>query len=328
MADLSPKKTKGRRLTRIHLETEGFTLSKTKQGVSEDLRTLILDLRRHHSFREVSRMTGVPIGTVKTISSRSGVFRDNEAHRAMFSLPPIQLIAGTSPAVQELPPQRGVTGDRDVDALLWLREVIGTGHPLHIATAMEAAKHITTPFKELELRYRHWLHIKHPNNMFAALSSFDLGNLESLAQSSVEKLARQTEARGRFGDRIFSLTDAEVFCVSTLDGLEPVEISSFDSTEVAGRFKARPDLMPNTLWDCLYELDYWRQLYWLRNSINRDSSQLVHEASARDWFVFELLAEIRPRAKEEARAVLRYLVNGDRSDSRQDMEKIMDNLIT
>lgn len=298
-----------------------------KQGVSEDQLTRILDLRRRHSFREVSQITGIPLGTVKTIVSRSGAFRDNEAHRALFCLPPIQVSPGTSPAVQELPPQRGVTGDRDVDALLWLREVIDTGHPLHIATAMEAAKHITTPFKELELRYRHWLHIKHPNNMFATLSSFDLGNLESLAESSVEKLARQTEARARFGDRMFSLTDAEVFCVSTLEGLEPVEISSFDSTEVAGRFKARPDLMPNTLSDCLYELDYWCQLYWLRNSIDRDSSQLVHEASARDWFVFDLLTQIRPRSKEEAKAVLRYMITGNRGDSRKDMERVMDNLL-
>lgn len=302
-------------------------MSKTKQGVSEDQRTLILDLRRHHSFREVSRMTGVPIGTVKTISSRSGAFRDNEAHRTMFSLPPIQLNAGTSPAVQELPPQRGVTGDRDVDALLWLRDVIGTGHPLHIATAMEAAKHIKTPFKELELRYRSWLQINHPSNMFAALSSFDLGNLESLAESSVEKLARRTEARARFGDRIFSLTDAEVFCVSALEGLEIVETGGFDNAEVSDRFKARAELMPNTLSDCLYELDYWRQLYWLRHSVDHDSSDAAPEASARDWFVFEMLAEIRPRSKEEAKAVLRYLINSNRSDSCKDMERVMENLI-
>lgn len=297
-----------------------------KQGVSEDQRTRILDLRRRHSFREVSQITGIPVGTVKTIASRSGAFRDNEAHRALFSLPPMQVSAGTSPAVQSLPEQRAVTGDRDVDALLWLREVIGTGHPGHIASAMEAAKRIRTPFKDLEVRYRAWLQVAQPNNLFAALSSFDVGNLESLATKSVEKLRRQTEARARFGDQIFSLTDAEVFCVSALDGLEATSAGDLDSAEVAVRFKARPELMPNTLSDCLYELDYWRQLYWLRDSIDRHGG-LVPEGSARDWFVFEMLAEIRPRTKEEAKAVLRYMVTGDHCDSRKDMEKVMDNLL-
>lgn len=302
-------------------------MSKTKQRVSEDQRTLILDLRRHHSFREVSCMTGVPIGTVKTISSRSGAFRDNEAHRTMFSLPPIKLNAGTSPAVQSLPKQQAVTGERDVDALLWLRDLISTGQPAPIEAAMEAAKRIKTPFKELELRYRSWLQITHPNNMFAALSSFDLSDLQSLAKSSAQKLALQTEARSRFGDRIFSLTDAEVFCVSALEGLEIVGTGGFDNAEVSDRFKARAELMPNTLSDCLYELDYWRQLYWLRHSVDRDSSDAAPEASARDWFVFEMLAEIRPRSKEEAKAVLRYLINSDRRDSCKDMERVMENLI-
>lgn len=298
-----------------------------KQGVSEDQRTRILDLRRRHSFREVSQITGIPLGTVKTIVSRSGAFRDNEAHRALFCLPPMQVSAGTSPAVQELPPQQGVTGDRDLDALLWLREVIGTGHPGHIEAAMEAAKRIKTPFKQLEERYRDWLHVKHPNNMFAALSSFDLGNLESLAKSSVEKLRRQTEARSRFGDRIFSLTDAELFCASVLDGLKPVDGWDLGKSEVAARFKARPELMPNTLSDCIYELEYWSALYWLRNACERYAGDPAPEASARDWFVFELLAQIRPRHKDEAKSVIRYLHVSGRADHRKDFEGILDNLI-
>ncbi|MEA9997206.1 MULTISPECIES: hypothetical protein [unclassified Pseudomonas] len=302
-------------------------MNNLKQGVSDQQRQQVIDLRRRHSFTVVAELTGLAIGTVKTIASRSGAFRDNEAHRALFCLPPMQVSAGTSPAVQELPPQQSITGDRDVDALLWLREVIGTGHPGHIEAAMDAATRIKTPFKQLEERYRDWLRVAHPNSLFAALSSFDLGNLEALATKSVEKLRRQAEARARFGDQIFSLTDAEVFCVSALDGLEPVDIGSFDNAEVAARFKLRPDLMPNTLSDCLSELAYWRDLYWLRHSVDRDGGDSVHEASARDWFVFEMLAEIRPRTKEEAKAVLRYMIKGDRGDSRKDLERVMDNLI-
>lgn len=298
-----------------------------KQGVSDYQRSRIIELRRRHSFREVAQMTGVPIGTVKTIVSRSGAFRDNPVQRALFTLPPMQITAGTSPAVQELPKQQAVTGDRDVDALLWLREVVSTGHPAQIDAAMEAAKRIKTPFKELELRYRSWLQAKHPNNMFAALSSFDLGNLEGLAKSSVKKLARQTEARARFGDRIFSLTDAELFCESALDGLEPWDGFDLNKAEVAARFRARPEQMPNTLSDCIHELQYWNDLYWLRNACERYAGDPAPEASARDWFVFELLAEIRPRHKDEAKAVIRYLNISGRADHRQDCDRIIDNLI-
>lgn len=298
-----------------------------KQGVSEDQRTRILDLRRRHSFREVSQITGIPLGTVKTIISRSGAFRDNEAHRVLFCLPPMQVSARTSPALQELPPQQGVTGDRDVDALLWLREVIGTGHPGHIEAAMEAAKRIKTPFKQIEERYRQWIQVKHPASLFMALSSFDLGNLESLAKSSVERLKVQTEARSRFGDRIFSLTDAEVFCETALYGLEPVGDWDLDKAEVADRFKARPEVMPNTLSDCVHELDYWHALYCLRNACERHCGDPIREASARDWFVFDLLAEIRPRHRDEAKAVIRYMARSGRADHRQDCDRIIDNLI-
>ena len=117
-----------------------------KPGVSPDTRRQVLELRRRHSLREVAERTGLPLGTVKTLCSRSGAFRDNEAHRALFSLPPIQPSKQTLPAVPELPPQRTVTGNKEVDAVLWLREVIGTGQAALIEKAMQLSLiHISEP---------------------------------------------------------------------------------------------------------------------------------------------------------------------------------------
>jgi len=99
----------------------------------------------------------------------------------------------------------------------------------------------------------------------------------------------------------------------------------FDKAEVAERFKAHPDLLPHTLADCLYELDYWHELYWLRQA-SGDCGDGAPEASARDWFMFGLLAEIRPRDKAEALAVFRYLVASDRDDM-PEAEAILRNLI-
>ncbi|MDH1448283.1 hypothetical protein [Aeromonas caviae] len=84
----------------------------------------MFELRRQHSMREVAEIAGLPLGTVKAIISRSGLFADNPRHRAMFTLPPRPSSRETLPTVPELPPQRVVTGDKEIDALLWLRQVI------------------------------------------------------------------------------------------------------------------------------------------------------------------------------------------------------------
>ena len=98
----------------------------------------------------------------------------------------------------------------------------------------------------------------------------------------------------------------------------------FDAQEVAARFKARPELLPNTLIDCLHELAYWSALYWLRNSMG--SCDNAPQAHAREGFVFGYLACIRARTKDEAVSVFRYLAAGDRMDDKE-TEAILLNLI-
>jgi hypothetical protein len=296
--------------------------------ITEDQTRQVLDLRRSHSLREVAIITGLPLGTVKTIISRSGAFRDNEAHRALFTLPPIKASAETLPRVPELPPQQRVTGDKEVDAVLWLRSIIKTGNAAHIETALEAAKRIKTPLDDLEKRYTRLLSDADPGNWTAVFKTIGFANLEGLARSAIADHHTRVEGRARFGDRAMYETDAEVFCAEVLDGAKAGQRGSIDEADIAARFKARPDLMPHTLADCLYELDYWHELYRLRSafcdsSIDAEGSQ---EACAREHFVFGLLAEIRPRHRDEAKAVLRYLIAGDRRDM-ADAEGILENLI-
>ena len=64
----------------------------------------------------------------------------------------------------------------------------------------------------------------------------------------------------------------------------------------------------------------------LRNAVNRDASEPVPEASARDSFVFGLLAEIRPRGRDEAMAIFHYMSDGNRM-SMTETESILANLI-
>ncbi|MFG0394303.1 hypothetical protein ACF8LH_10835 [Pseudomonas sp. zbq_4] len=300
---------------------------KAKQRVSDDQRRLVLDLRRRHSLREVAEITGLPLGTVKTLVSRSGAFRDNEQHRVLFALPPISASTETLPSVPELPPQEVVTGDKEVDAVLWLRSIISTGQAVLIDRAMEGAKKIRTPLDALEKRYRDHLVATNPGHLFAAMSSFGFADLDALATRAIEQHRLRLEGTARFGDALLADTEAESFCIEVLRGLERSDpLLDFDKAEVADRFNAHPELLPHTLADCLYELGYWDQLYRLRNTVDRDASDGPAEATAREWFVFGLLAQIRPRDKAEALAVFRYLIASQRDDMAES-EAILCNLI-
>ncbi|WP_411959273.1 hypothetical protein ACK56M_04910 [Pseudomonas sp. s4] len=300
---------------------------KMRHRVSDEQRQQVLDLRRRHSLREVAEITGLPLGTVKTLVSRSGAFRDNEQHRAMFTLPPISTSTETLPSVPELPPQEVVTGDKEVDAVLWLRSIISTGQAALIDRAMEGARKIRTPLDVLEKRYRDHLVATNPGHLFAAMSSFGFADLDALATRAIEQHRLRLEGNARFGDALLDDTVAETFCIEALSGLEQSgPLLDFDKAQVADRFNAHPELLPHTLADCLYELDYWDQLYRLRNAVDQDASDGPPEATARDWFVFALLAQIRPRDKAEALAVFRYLIDSERDDMTES-EAILCNLI-
>lgn len=253
-------------------------------------------------------------------------FVGNAFHRAMFTLPPIPASSGTALAVPSLPEKKVVTGDNEVDAVLWLREVIGTGQAVLIAKAMEAADLVKTPMAVLEKRYRDHLTGTDPGNMFAAMASFSFGDLDELARRSIEKLANQHEGKARFGDQLFKDTPAEKFSIKALKGLKRSKGTlAFDGLEVAARFSAAPELLPHTLADCLHELAYWHDLYRLRHAVAGigDASEQAH---ARDWFVFGLLASIPPRSREEASAALEYLIGSDRMDM-EERDGILRNLV-
>jgi hypothetical protein len=235
------------------------------------------------------------------------MLKDNEIHRVIFTLPPIGLSAETLPGVQALPSQQRVTGDKEVDAIIWLREVVKTGQPGLIAAALEAAKKIKTPMKDLEKRYSNFLHNANPGNFFATFGAIGFGDLERLAATSIEKHQLKVEAQARFpGETIWSDTPAEQFCERALKRCKGFkDYINNDKLEVAKRFHKYADHMPHTLADCLHELTFWQDLSKLR-SASGEWGDGQHEAIAREWFVEELLAVIPPRDANEAEQVLDY----------------------
>lgn len=240
--------------------------------------------------------------------------QENPVHRALFSLPPIKLSDNTAVAVPEMPAQKTVTGDVEIDAVLWLHEVISTGQADLIAKAREAAKRIKTPLKELEKRYTAMVARANPGNLFAVLSTFQFADLDGLADTAVTRAARQHEARARFGATIFEDTPAEQFCIDALRRVRKDKSSwGLDVSQVDKRFDTRLDQRPSSLTDCIAELVYWTELYWLRNSFGNcgDTSDQVN---ARQDYVFRLMSRIPPRSVDEAVDVFLYLQSNDGMD--------------
>jgi len=250
---------------------------------------------------------------------------DNLVHRALFSLPPIKASESIELAAPGMPPQKVVTGDVEVDAVLWLREVIGTGQADLIAKAQSAAARIKTPLKDLEKRYRDYLARAHPGNLMAALASFDFANLDGLAVSSIERANRRRDAHARFGDAIFSDTPAEEFCDETLLALAGAG-GEIDAEDADMMFDAHHEQRPGTLIDCVLELDFWNELYWLRNAVDSNFADFSPQVYARQDYVFRMLSRIPRRSAEEAAEVYRYLASNDGMD-REHTGAIVLNLI-
>lgn len=251
--------------------------------------------------------------------------KNNEKLRALLALPPILPSASTALVVPQMPPQQVVSGDREVDAVLWLQAVIATGDTGLIDKALESAKAITTPMKELALRYGN--HLARTHGAFAAaLSSFGFGELEDQAKRAKEKAARRHEALSHFGDEktLFADTAAEKACKTALRGLKQQGYPYYDPAAAAERFSAREALQPHTLDDCLYAMEHWDKLYWLRAAWENSGDQWP-QVQAHDNYCFAMLANIRPRSQEEAIRVLEYL-DDDRMD-RNEAAAILRNLV-
>jgi hypothetical protein len=249
--------------------------------------------------------------------------RDNPAHRALFCLPPIQPSASTDVAVPELPAQKVVTGDTEVDAVLWLREVISTGQADLIEKARAAATRIKTPLKEVEKRYIDYLRRTQPGNFGAVLMSFGFADIDGWISTSIERAAHRHEAQSRFGGDILKDTQAENFCINALKGLRQKKPHwDYDEKAVDKRFDKRVEEQPGTLTDCILELTFWSELYWLRNAVHQHSDS-PPQAQARQDYVFRMLSRIPPRDPEEAAKVLRYLAGNDGMDRAQTSAVLM-----
>ncbi|CAB3870865.1 MULTISPECIES: hypothetical protein [Achromobacter] len=242
--------------------------------------------------------------------------KNNEAFRALFTLPPMSASASTALTTTEAPRPEVVTGDQEVDAVLWLQRIVATGEQALIDKAMEAVKRITTPMKTLGERYAQHIARQGGHPLQAAFASLGFGDLEDLAKAAVQEAARRHEALARFGDAdtAFAETPAEKACKKALRGLKrDREFDCYDDAEVLERFNRIADLAPATIDDCLYARAYWDKLYWLRAAIG-DFGDSTPQGSAHDSYCHAMLAHLPPRDAAEALAAFNHLDADDGTD--------------
>lgn len=237
------------------------------------------------------------------------MIKDNQKLRELFILPPVQASASTALAVPEMPPQQVVTGDNEVDAVLWLQSVVKTGNQALIDKALEAAKRIKTPMKDLGERYSAHLMRANPGSFMAALASFGFGELESQAERAIRRARGRHEALSRFGtvEELFTQTPAEEACKKALYRLKKKDVFGYEDKEAAARFAKYPALVPSTISDCLHARAYWDRLYALRSQAVDNAGDHWPHVYAHDYYCRDMLGVIRPGSAAEAAIALDHI---------------------
>ncbi|MCP3022273.1 hypothetical protein [Cupriavidus basilensis] len=252
---------------------------------------------------------------------------NNEGFRALFTLPPIKDSASTAVAAPEMPQIVTVTGDREVDAVLWLQSIVGTGSQALIDKAMEAVKLIKTPMKILEDRYAAHLRSSGAHPLQIVFGTVGFGDLEEQAKRAIETSRNRHEALARFGnvESLAKDTPAEEACRKALRGLKRGVADFYDDEQARERFSRNHDLVPATIDDCLYARVYWSKLYRLRNATAEFGDPLP-QGYAHESYCLAMLARIMPRDFTEAESAFDHLYESDSSGAKEG-KSILRNLI-
>jgi hypothetical protein len=271
--------------------------------------TALSGAERQRRYRERQKSRHSDANTPASIPVTRNEKPGNPEHRRLFAIPHPKPSDSTALAVPQLPEARTVTGDREVDAMLWLKEVCQTARDVAIVDrALEAAAKIQTPAKAIEDRYVAWLRLQpelHPLQI--AFASIGIADIERHAETARERIAKHAEGLAAFGSYTAAMSDtpAEGMVFMTMGVvMEGEELWRAKPDRLAALFAE--SVNPATLSDCLSELHYWQ---WLSN-IRWRMGQTEHPGEfqgddderidARRWFVEGLLSVLAPVDRAEA----------------------------
>jgi hypothetical protein len=233
----------------------------------------------------------------------------NPEHQRLFSIPTPAPSTERALVSAPLPDPEAITGDRELDAVLWLGHVIKTAvEPAVLDRAAEAASQITTPAKEIEQRYADWLQRQpgaHPFQI--AFAVVGAGDLEKQIERARERISVYREGLALFGSHEAAMmpTPAEQMILDTIAPLPDGEHWNWTPDELARLF-AR-SINPASLTEVVNELRYWSwlgHLRWKMAETHGDYSDDSAEIDARRWWAESLLTTMLPQTRTEAGAVV------------------------
>ena len=240
-------------------------------------------------YGRIASATGIKHTTVRAVCKRCGLFDDNPAHAALFTIPQPQYSTELA-TVKPLPPQKVVTGHKQTDAYLWVLEVIQLNEPAHLAAAEEALQKLTIKPKDAEKRYRDWLVLNGTDLLNVAFGTLFMDNPQhflSRARSNIDS-ARQVRAHYGSYDAAMEpvaaelLIDQSVLLVGDDFGMTKeesaegatygidrhLEVESARMVAQDGFSDVLPD--PHTLSDVVREFEYWNWLYEMRHTASKE----------------------------------------------------------
>ncbi|MFT2793595.1 hypothetical protein ACMV5I_26550 [Serratia sp. T13T92] len=328
--------------TQTNVHTGG---AKRTGRMSKEHRAEVLRLKQSGmGYRRIADITGFNLSTVKSACKRSGLFADNQAHKALFTIPEPQY--GTAVAtVKPLPPQRVITGHKQTDAYLWVLEVIGTNELAHVASAEDALKKLTITPKQAQERYTHHL-VSAGAGWTAAFSTMFMDNPQHFINRAKEQSSEAAKVRAVFGsyEAAMKPTQAEAMMLDkyghlyasdladgetrSMDWEEHEQEEAERQRKAEGFRDALPE--PHTLSDVVREWQYWDWLYGMRQAAYKelyndtliDSEPYIYD---REDYLSGRLSQIRPLHQREAVDVLKWILVQERFDD--DNEAILFNLI-
>ncbi|ELY3856763.1 helix-turn-helix domain-containing protein [Providencia rettgeri] len=252
--------------------------------------------------------------------------------------------------IKPLPKQEKITGNKQVDAYLWVMRVIGLNEPAHLPKAEQALEKITITPKEAQKVYEEYLYQAgaHPFQVVFGIMGID--DPKDKIQKAREAIEKAKQVRGVFGnyDNAFEDVEAEKLIKSSQNYIDD-PFYGWTKKEIKQGFrkggcdiekekedKARGfvDVLPNpeTLTDVVREMDYWNWLYQMRSSAEKEMGyQFAGEQADyvyfRERWLETQLQVIRPTDREEAKAVWHWLKNSESMEYLPERDDVIDNLI-
>ncbi|VEI21855.1 Uncharacterised protein [Serratia plymuthica] len=328
--------------TRTNVHTGG---AKRTGRMSNEHRAEVLRLKQSGvGYRRIADITGFNLSTIKSTCKRSGLFADNQVHKALFTIPEPQY-STTVATVKPLLPQRVITGHKQTDAYLWVLEVIGTNELAHVAAAEDALKKLTITPKQAQERYTQHL-VSAGAGWTAAFSTMFMNDPQHYINRAKEQNSEAAKVTAVFGsyETAMKPTQAESMMLDKYGHLYVSDLAEGETRSMSWeeheqeeaerqrRTEGFRDVLPEpyTLSDVVREWQYWDWLYGMRQAAYKelyndtliDSGQCIYD---REDYLAGRLSQIRPLRQREAVDVLKWILVQERFDN--DNEAILFNLI-